>query len=346
MLTGWKPGQEIVLSSYAQSVLPRPAALDQLVFRILPDHGSRFAHLKSGEIDLMTDVTPAEAKEIEESNLAIRVIATPARRFQFIGWNNIDGKQYASSSSKTIQSHRLFGSSTVRKAMTMAINRKSIVNVFLSHFGREAIGPVSPIFRPAYNDTLNPLPFDPSAALKLLQGEGWNDNDRDGILEKGSMKFTFDLTIPAGSQFNLELANIIEKQLRDIKVKVNIKQVEESVFWQQMVEKQFDAFVGGFEVPLQLQLSMFWGSDLEASPFNFVSFRNSRVDQLMTEAESSGLTDESAKKWKEIQAILYETQPCTFLFWENTVIGVNKRVEKADISILGTTYRAWEWSAK
>lgn len=345
-IDSWKPGEDIVLSSNTQSVLPKPAQLDRIIFRVLPDHGSRFSQLKSGEIDVMADLSPAEAADLVASKSPVRVIATPARRFQFIGWNNINGTAYEHSSGKEITPHPLFGNEKIRKALTMAIDRRNIVSAMLAQYGKVAVGPVSPIFRSAYNDTLQPLPYDPSRALEILRQEGWADKDDDGVLEKNKTPFSFALTIPSGSQFNLELANIIQKQLRDIKVKVTIRQVEESVFWQQLVEKKFDAFIGGFEVPLRPQLSMFWGSDLRKHPFNFVSFQNSRIDRIMEMAESMPDPNTAAPLWKEFQVILADAQPCTFLFWENNVIGVNKKITGMNASILGLSHRAWDWDTE
>lgn len=345
-LSSWKPGEEISMVSNPLSVLPMPAKLDRLVFRVLPDHGSRFAQLKSGAIDIMTDLSPPEARELAASALPVDVIVAPARRYQFVGWNNIDGTVYAASEGKNIQPHRLFGSIKTRTAMTMAINRQSIRRVLLEEYGSESIGPVSPMFRFAYNDSIQPLPFDPAAARALLAQDGWVDTDNDGVLEKGKTKFSFVLTIPAGSQFTLELAGIIQKQLRDVNIAAEIQQVEASVFWQKMMEKKFDAFIGGFEVSLRLKMTMFWGSNLRKNPFNLMSYRNRHVDRLLNEAESNGNEIDTAPLWKEFQAILAEDQPCTFLFWENNVIGVNKRIKGVNISILGTTSGAWEWSTE
>jgi len=345
-LAEWKQNDEVVLASNRTSVLPAPAKLAQLVFRILPDHGSRFEALKSGEIDLMTDLDTREAIELSKSSTTVRVVATPMRRYQFIGWNNIDGERYAKSNGAIIVPHPLFGDSVVRKALTMAIDRKSIVNSLMSEYGREAIGPVSPIFRQAYNDSLQPLPFDPAAALSLLKKEGWDDKDNSGILKKGTAKFSFPLTIPSGSPFTLELATIIQKQLRDVKINAEIQQVEESVFWQQVIGKKFDAFIGGFEVPLRLELAEFWSSDLKKNPFNVVSYRNYRVDRILSETASMTGGQASDRLWKEFQTILSSEQPCTFLFWEGNVIGVNKRISGTRFSILGTTYHAWEWNVQ
>ncbi len=46
--------------------------------------------------------------------------------------------------------HKLFESSNVRKALTMAINRKEILEEYLLGQGELAASPVSPIFKSAY----------------------------------------------------------------------------------------------------------------------------------------------------------------------------------------------------
>jgi ABC-type transport system substrate-binding protein len=96
-------------------------------------------------------------------------------------------------------------------------------------------------------------------------------------------------------------------------------------------------------VPLQLQLEEFWGSDLKKNQFNLVSYRNERVDQLLRNAKNAENETDAAPAWKAFQTILFQEQPCTFLFWENTAVGVNKRIHGTHIGIQGTTQRAWEW---
>jgi peptide/nickel transport system substrate-binding protein len=342
----WKQSDEVVLASNRSSVLPGPAKLDQLVFRILPDHGSRFEALKSGEIDLMTDLDTREALELTSSRLPIRVVTTPERQYQFVGWNNIDGYEYSKSNGAVIRPNELFGDVRVRRALTMAIDRKSIVTALLSSYGRVAFGPVAPIFRQAYDDALQPLPFDPAAASQLLKQDGWEDKDNEGVLKKGNTKFSFELTIPSDSPFTLDLANIIQQQLRNIKVEAKINQVEESVFWQRLNNKKFDAFIGGFEVPLRIEMSEFWNSDLKKNPFNMVSYRNPQVDLILQKAESETPGDRANGLWKKFQVILSHDQPCTFLFWEKNVIGVSDRIVGTHFSVLGTTDHAWDWSTK
>jgi len=342
-LASWKANQEIILKPNVNSSLPFPAKLHQLIFRVLPERGSRFAQLKSGELDILTDLSMEEARELAGNQLPIEVLSTPGRRYQFIGWNNIDGDAYVKSKGKTIRPNNLFGNANVRKALTLAIDRNGIVKGFLGSFGSEMVNPVAPIFKWAYNDSLNPFPYDPHLAQSLLEKEGWKIRVGDDILEKDGVKFTFKLRVAAGAQMGMAVANVVQKQLREVHVDAVIEQIEGSVFWDDLIQKRFDAFIAGFEVPLQLQLEEFWGSDLKKNQFNLVSYRNTRVDQLLRTAKNAENETDAAPAWKAFQTILFQEQPCTFLFWENTVVGVNKRIHGTHIGIQGTTQRAWEW---
>jgi peptide/nickel transport system substrate-binding protein len=205
------------------------------------------------------------------------------------------------------------------------------------------VGPIAPFFHWAYNDSLQPYPFDPAKALRLLNSAGWIDVDNDGILEKGNRKFSFVLTVPAGSAFWTSVATIVQEQLRTVHIKVTIEQVERSIYWQSLMAKSYDAWIAGFEVPLQIQLQEFWGSDLQKNPFNISSYQNERVDRILKDAQLSTNEKDSGPMWKEFQSILHRDQPFTFLFWEDRIVGVNSRIRGTDINVVGTFHSAPQW---
>jgi peptide/nickel transport system substrate-binding protein len=231
----------------------------------------------------------------------------------------------------------------VRRALTLATNRGEIVQSYLRTFGRQAIGPISPLFRWAYNDTLKPLPYDPAAAATLFAEAGWRDTNGDGVLDRGGRKFSFVLKITAGDQLRSNIATIVQTELHALKIDVQIEQVERSVFWKDLMRKKYDAWIAGFSIPLQMQLDELWGSDLRQSPFNLVSFQNKRVDEILKGAKRIHKETEYAAAWKEFQVILHNEQPCTFLYWLNGLVVINRRVQGAEIGVLGTLHHAWEW---
>lgn len=342
LLARWTPMQDVVLVSNKQSRLPYPAKLTSLIFKVIPDQAARVAQLQKGEVDLVAGLRPEDATALAGSP-HIRIISTPGRDYDFIGWNNIDPETFASSDGRNIQPHKLFGSREVRKALTMAVNREELVQAYLGHHGQVAMGGISPLFKWAYNDTLHSLPFDPKQSLSLLDKQGWRDSNGDGVLDKNGIKFTFILKVPSGNQLRSVIAAVIQQQLKEIKVDVAVEQVERGTFWEDMMGRKYDAWIAGFSVPLQMQLDDLWQSDLSTYPYNLAGFRNTRIDEILAAARSLNREVEGAALWKEFQSIIHDEQPYTFLFWINNIVGVHTRVQGTDIGVLGTTHAAWNW---
>ncbi len=335
--------QEIVLGPNPLSVLPHPSRLERLVFRVVPDHRSRVLQLVSGEIDMMSGLEPDDAARITREVPDIRLIPTAPRRYHFVGWNNIDPAAWASSHGKDVRPHPLFGSAQVRRALTMAINREDLTRALTGPGGIEAFGPVSPMFRSAYNDSLRPLPFDPARAAAILAEEGWKDSDGDGVLDRRGIRFSFVLKVPSGNAMWSDIATVVQKQLRDIRVDASIEFVERSVFWPDLLAKKYDAWIAGFEVPLEMRLDDMWGSDLQKNPFNVLSYRQPAVDRLLSHLHTLPTSLEGASTIREIQRLIADDQPCTFLFWERGMIGLNRRVRGVHSTVLAMTHDAWDW---
>ena len=344
-LARWSPLQEIVLQSNPESVLPYPAKLPQLIFRVIPDYRSRLSQLESGEVDLVSGVRPEDAKKLAVEASDIEIISTPGRDYDFLGWNNIEIETHAGSSSPAVRPHRLFGSRIVRRALTLAINREEIVHAYLGEHGRVAFGGISPLFRWAYDDTMASLPYDPAQSMELLGREGWKDTGGDGVLVRNNVRFSFVLKVPAGDQLRTVVAAAVQQQLKQVKIEMKIEQVERATFWQEVTARKYDAWLAGFSVPLQMQLDDLWGSDLAKYPFNLTGFQNARVDSLLAAARDLKSETDGAALWKEFQRIVREEQPCTFLYWINSIVAVRKGVRGTGIGVLGTMHNAWEWNA-
>lgn len=343
-LASWKPMQEIALVPDPFCVLPAPALVGHLVFRIVPDAHTQIAQLRSHELDMILDIDAADAAELKRSASDVSVTPIEGRRYHFIGWNNIDEAAYARSNGKTIQPHPLFGSPRTRRALTYAVNRTELLNTLLLGYGTIANGPVAPFFRWAYDGTITPYPYDPKKAMELLAEDGWSDSNNDGVLDKNGKKFSFELYIPTGAKFWADVATVLQKELRDVKIDMKIAKAERSVYWQSLIEKKYDAWIAGFEVPMELKFEGFWGSDLKKNQFNIFSYRNARVDSIVNTASFITDPDAAARSWKEFQQLLHAEQPCTFLFWENRLVAVNTRIAGTDINRLQTIRSAYAWT--
>lgn len=340
----WTRLQELVVGSNPKSVLPYPAKLDRVVFRVISDPATRLAELKKGSIDMMWPVYPENVSDVEQNHPEIKLITMPPRAYDYIGWANIDFKAWRESGRKTYVPHPLFGSKEVRQALTYGINRQGIIDGFLGQYGELAITDMSPVFRWAINYQLKPYGYDPQRARDLLRRAGWDDHNGDGILDKDGRMFEFTMHYNAGNARRAYAATIVQENLKQLGIKVHLSSTEGNVFFATLARKEYDAFLAGFSVGLAIDPGAKWGSDV-SNPFNNTGFRNKRVDELVTLAHNVRTDRDEAPFWRELQAILHEEQPVTFMYWIKEVVAVNRRLHDVNPGILGTLDGIWDWTA-
>ena len=343
-LSLWKKQEQIVFETRSECSVPGPGKIDRIVFRVIPEYTTRLTSLKTGEVDVMYPINPQDVAQIKKENSDIRIEVMKARYYDYIGWQNIDQMAYHASNGKTIKPHPLFGNKNVRRALTIAINRQEIVDGFLGEYGQQAVSPISPVFKWAFNDSLKPLPFDPVLAKDILKREGWGDHDGDGILDRNGLKFEFDLYYDAGNDRREFAALIIQRNLGAIGIKARVQSVETNVFYDNELKKNYDAFISGIGVTLQIDPTSEWNSDLKQNAYNDVSYQNPEVDKLIEKGKSYVNYLDAAPTWKKFQSILYEDQPATFLFWRDEIVGYHRRIKNTHTSILGEIDKYWLWN--
>jgi len=336
----WTKQQEIVMASNANCVLPAPGNIKQIVFRVIPDYTVRLGQLQTGKVDVVENVKPEDFKNLRQANANVEIKSVGLRAFDYVGWMNIDQHEYAKT--KTVKPHPLFGSKKVRQAMTHAIDRLSIIDGFLGKYGVLANTDISPTFKWAYNSKLVPHAYDPKKAAQLLDAEGWKIG-ADGIREKNGRKFSFTLYTNAGNNRRNYASTIIQQNLKEIGIECKLEAQESNVFFKNLRDRQYDAFLAGWSVGLEIDQLDQWGSDLEKSRFNFTGFQNPRVDELCNLAKEKLNTQDAAPEWKAYQEILHDAQPYTFLYWMKETHGFNSRIKGAEVNILSALYNIDEW---
>ncbi len=336
-LASRKRDETIILGLRENSFLSNEESIPRLIFKIVPDYKSRLIQLETGEVDFVDEIKPEDIEEVKSyENIAIAF--QEGRDYDYIGWNNIDAESFRS---EKIEPNKLFGSADVRRALTYAINRELIVREFLNNYGEVAFGPVSRIFQKEFNHDIEPFPFNPTKAESILTAEGWKDTDKDGILEKGSDEFSFTLSIPGGNPRRSNTATIIKENLKNIGIEVEVETLEPSLFFNKMFGKQLEAWIAGWSVPIPLDLKPYWHSDLETNFANVASFQNAEIDNLLEEIYSEA--PNHIEKLKEVQKILHEEQPVTFLFWIDNIVAYNNKLQNVKINPLGSVQKCWEW---
>ena len=332
----WDKNQTIILEADSNSFLFTFGQTAELVFKIVPDYTSRILQLKKGDIDLLELVKVEDMEELKAEK-SLTVVSSIGREYDYVGWNNVDPNEPS-------KPHKLFGSSNVRKALSMVINRKEILEEYLLGQGYLAASPVSPIFKSAFNEKVLPYEFIPDEARKLLFREGWKDEDRNGILEKGKTEFKFTMYYPVGNPLREYASVVIKNNLKSIGIEVTTEKMELGAFINNLYERKLDSWMAGFGVPIPLDLKPYWYSDPNIGFLNFSGYINPDIDNILDKLESRISLEEKNKLIKEFQEIIHKDEPVTFLYWTPNIIVYNTRIKNLKITPYGVLVHCWEWT--
>ncbi|MFQ5772328.1 MAG: ABC transporter substrate-binding protein, partial [bacterium] len=301
--------------------------LDRVIFKIVPDHTNLLLQLQTGEVDMMIGVPPGEVSRVQKANSNIKMYPVSGRLYYYIGYN---------------LANPLFASAQVRQALTMAIDRQGIIKALLYGYGKPCFGPLPPMISWVYNTEVNEIPFNPTAAKNLLNKQGWVDHDGDGWLDKDGQKFEFTLKTNAGNQLRSDVAVIVQDQLKKVGIKVLIQTIEWSTLVEALRAKNFEACMGGWSTSFNVDPTPIFHS-ASVDLFNFGSYVNPRVDALIEKGREEMDRKKSAKIWKEMQKLIYQDQPYTFLFWMDKIVAVNNRFKNVTPIPLSALYGLEKW---
>ncbi len=329
----WTTGQEVTLKRNENYWRGEGYAyLDKIVFRILTDYTASLVALKNGEIDFMERLQPIQYLTMTNQkrfldNFVKSTYLVPS--YSYLGWR---------------AGHPLFGDKNVRRAMTHMVRRKEIAKKMLFGFAEVV---TSNFYRYGmdYDSTIVAWEYNPEEAQRLLAESGWADIDNDGILEKDSLEFKFELLLPSGSQTAENLASILREDLFMIGIEMGIRKLEWSVFINNYIRNHtFDACYLGWVFGMKGDPKQVWHSESATGRgSNHVEFKNAEADSLIDAARIEFDQDKRVAMYHRFQQILHEEQPYTFLFSDTRKPAYDNRFKGVKWYPLRPGYYFDEW---
>ena len=325
----WIPGDRVVLVANNSYFEGKPY-IERRITRVIPDLATMFLELKSYTIDMM-GLTPLQALKQTDYPGFRREFS----KYKYVGFSYV----YLGYNLK----HQIFKDRRVRQAITHAINKQEIVDGILLGQGMEATGPYKPDMW-AYNGNVKRYEHSKEKALALLKDAGFEQR-QDGTLIKDGKPFEFNILVNQGNDVRIRTAELIQKRLRDVGISVKIRVIEWATFINEFIDKRnFEAVILGWSTSPEPDLFDIWHSSKQGpKEFNFISFENKEVDELIIKARHTMDKEERKKCYFRIQEILAEEQPYTFLFIPYSLIAVHKRIKGIEPAPAGITYNNLEW---
>jgi peptide/nickel transport system substrate-binding protein len=375
----WQRGQFIIFTRRPDFFLQPPGPVQnyvqEIIVRFFETTEMLVVAILVGEVDASDDIGLAGQDPTllrEQLGDRANVEVSPSGFIEQLNFNNFVTRPGINLPVCQIADDLLLGDPRTRQAIIQAINREELAPIVFpgaiisnSFVARGDLG---------FNEELNPWPYNPEAAKKLLEELGWRDSDGNGILDRTTAdgrKVEFRLphvTTPEG--FRMRTQEILELYLREVGIALEPSNQRAAVLfspkfvsgsncnWQGIIE--FASAGGIGEVPADELSRQLWADDPRTpAPFdnvpradnafagsNVTGWVNTEYDKLHFQAMSEFDLGKRAEIIKQMQVIFNAELPFVPLYERVEILtakaGLVNYVKGTAITRT-PNWNAWEW---
>lgn len=304
--------------------------LKKMVYGFVQDRTVGFKMLQAGDIDIeaLTKAQMKDNKDNPEFNKKFNINVSVANVYRYIGWNCRNPK---------------FATEKTRRALSMMVDRKRIVEDIYR-------GYALPLYGPAHPDSANYSPeiekispqFDVEGARKLLAEDGWKDTDGDNVLERNGDPFKFAILYPSGSPEVESIANLVKNTFAQVGIIVTPSPIEWSVFIEKVERLKFDAMMLGWRLGMEDDPYQLWhSSQTIEKASNHCGFVNKEADRLIENGRRELDDQKRIAMFKKVNELIVQQQPYTFLLVDKRTIASDKRIQNVQYKLVGAMRDRW-----
>ena len=290
-LADWKRGDSIVMVRNPDYHIKSLPYLDKVVFKFIPDPSSQLAALKAGDVDVIAyDLSPENVAALEKDG-----------RFKVLKGHTTTDVIMAMNNSK-----KPFSDPKVRQAITLAIDRKAVIQGAMSGYGAPIGSHMDPT-NPYYVDLSGLYPSNPEKAKQLLTEAGY---------AKG---FEAVLKLPEPYAYARRSGEVIADQLFKVGIKLTLEVIQMGQ-WVDRVFKNadYDLTVMGHAEPFDIEIY--------GKANYYFRYHNPKVQELLKKAEEE-MNDETRKKiYADLQKRIADDFVNVYLFVNPALPAMKKEV--------------------
>ncbi len=264
------------------------------------------ADLLAGQVDAVHDIEQSMVPKLKgDSRFRVYYQWIPYARVQLF-WN---------------AGNPLFRDVAVRRALTMAVDRKALRQVL-------DLPPDIPLTdglftaRQFERRELTPaVPYDPAGAAELLRADGWRARSPGAPLERRGRPFRFQLIVPNGAWLGepSKSAVFIQEQLRRIGVLMDIQPLDPTLVNKRLFAGNFDAAIYMSNGSPARDAALFG----EKSP---LGYHNDEMIQLLDSARQIADPDALDAIYARMSVLFHADLPAMFLYPKISTHVAHRRV--------------------
>jgi ABC-type transport system substrate-binding protein len=302
------PGQEAVITrfeGYWQEELPY---LDQVIIRAYPDEASILAALEAGEVDMTLYAPFTSVPRIQEGAGDLRIEVGEPLVNLFMGAN--------------VELAPL-DNPLVRQAVNYAVDREAIIEVALNGLGEAPASILAP----------NDLGFDAS----LTTISTYDPAQAEALLAESGLELPIEITLSfENNRFWPLMAELIEVDLEAVGFDVTLERLDTGSFWGKANDGELQLSINQrstFVPDLHGKAIIVHSTLSPGGQTHHEGLENAaEIDALIDAGIATADPAERAEIYGELQSVLLDAAPYTYLAYLTPPIFVASRVQNVDTS--------------
>lgn len=298
-LVEWLKDERVVLQANDEYWGEKPS-LSKVTFRSIPETSTRMAALKTGEVQIATQVSIDEAPALQQSG-EVKVVSIPGLRLMMVQFNLLKDN--------ALKDQR------VRQALNYAVDKDALVQQVLGGYGKKLEGqPATPDYF-GYNPSVKAYEYNPDKAKQLLTEAGY-----------GPQKpLALTLYAPQGRYVrDKEIAQAIGGQLQAVGINAKVEIMDWGIYLEKLLAKELDPmmFWGASTVPD----ADVWITSMLGSKGAYSEWANPEFDAAAKQAGQTMDRTQRQGMYNKIMQTAHDQAPLLYLYQQVDIYGVNAKV--------------------
>ena len=276
-----------------------------------------YVHFLKGEVDWIRDMRLDDYRLIK-SDTGFRTFVFIANIYYALAYNLNDP---------------LLKDKRFRQALAMCIDIDKMIKRVDRGYGDKADGVgvrATGPFHPnswAFNKAVQPIPYKPREALRILKELGYEDRDGDGFLDKDGKELSIKILVDARDERMQRVFMSLHQNLYEIGMKL-----EPEVYDNDMKLREEFLDKGKFQTYLMIfqyagdpdAASKYWSSK-QLIAEKWWGYSNPEVDKLFDSGRVELVQTKRKEIYQKVHNLIYEDQPALFLYSPFVFYGVSAR---------------------
>ena len=319
----WQAGQSIELVADSTFFLGRPG-IRRLIWRFTPNLQVAVQQVIADQADVREQLVTPDNVKLARQAPQLSIYNFRGNTYTYLDFN------FRSPDDST-KPHPLFGDRELRRALTMAIDRASLLKSALDDLAKVPPGPMSALLW-IWDPDMRQLPYDTAQANRRLNALGWRDHDGDGVRDKDGQPLSFHILVPTSSVLRRQYARLLQEQFRLVGVKVEIDELEPAVVAQRSGTGKFDTVIqsrSNDPSPSSGIMQTWTRAGFGGS--NFGRYYSPDFERIANRAITATGRDQARPLWRNAIETLNADAPAIFLYALDNVAAVHKRVDNVQL---------------